>query len=313
MRILLIGLGEFGKHHLRVLKELGHSVITCDSYNKEAQITDYMTEVLPETGSYVDAVVITTPASTHYEIAKYMLERRVPCLVEKPMTLNYQQAQNLVNIATENETVFSVGQIFRYHPLTNRIKRELDRILDQEQGKILVIRANRIGMRNPRTDCNVLWDFASHDIDLIDYIYSGEPVDVKCVARNVLSHNLEDIASLTYRYTGGTPFIQIDVDWLSPVKERTLTIICDKETLHADYLKNELRIYKSGILKTTQLGDYYFNVKSGDMIVPNIKYEEPLKLELQDFLSCVESGDETKSNASSCLPAIKLLDTLVGH
>lgn len=312
-KVLLIGIGEFGRNHLRTLKELGYNVITVDN-NKKANYSNYKEIDISE----VIAAVVATNASSHYEICKYLLEKRCPTLVEKPMTLDYNQALELVNISEYNNIIFAVGHIFRYHPLTDRLIMELKRIICKEKQKIRAIRSQRIGLHSPRTDCNVLWDFGIHDIDLIQYIFrSVSPVmgneylnPSASYGRILTESGVEDISTLVYSQDG--IYTQIDVDWISPIKNRTLTFICSDETLEADYVKEELRIHKSGLLPISkEEGEARFNIKTGDTIIPKIEHFEPLKIEIEDFINSVKKHYDPLNAARTCLIPIKLLSEVI--
>lgn len=327
MKMVVIGIGSFGKNHIRDLKELGHEVITCDvdkRFNPDFQ--DYKKMDLDN----IDGVIIATPASTHYDIAKYILERCRHVLVEKPMTMNYKQAIELVEIAENNKLIFAVGHIFRYNSVTKRLITELQRVI-QEGQDIFAIRSQRIGLHSPRTDCGVVWDYAVHDIDLIDFILNNISIiyDIQCKTTfqgHPLGTNNEDIASINYNIQNiiiqnqknykkiddrinYKIFVQIDVDWINPVKNRTLTFICSNETIEADFVKEELRIHKSGLFPGE--GEPVFSTKMGDTIIPKIMHEEPLKKELEDFIYCIKNDTKPISNARSCLPVIKFIDSLI--
>lgn len=329
MKTVVIGIGQFGNNHVRVLKELGHEVITCDIDKKlNPDFQDYKKIDLNK----LEAVVIATPASTHYQITKYFLENKIPVLVEKPITLSYEHAKELVEISKKNKIVFQAGHIFRYNPLTERLIIELKRVLKENQ-KILAIRSRRIGMHYPRIDCSVIWDYAIHDLDMINYILNN------CTNINLQSNNfsdieissavllgnppIEDIATITYfiykiatcyyhydiNSINDGIYAQIDVDWISPIKNRTLTLICENETLEADFIKEELRIYKSGMFPiSNEEGEARFNIRMGDLIIPKISHAEPLKKELSDFVNCIKTGNIPISNAESCLLAYEMLD-----
>ena len=318
MKIAVIGIGSFGKNHVRVIKELGYEVTTIDTNLRAiADWGDY--SVLRPKGQYsgtpgicVDAAVVATPASTHYEICKYLLENKIPALVEKPMTMDYNQALELVAIAEDNNVVFAVGHIFRFHPLTSAIIGHIVGMIELDNGKILVIKSVRSGLHQPSFDCGVLWDFAVHDVDLIEYllskirIYKGEIKNVHAVRGHPLGNKYEDIASLVYQRDG--IYISVDVDWVSPVKERTLKIITTAGTIEADYVKEELKIHMSGhIPPERDHGEAKFNIRMGNIIIPQITHEEALKEELKEFIEAVNGNILPINDAVSCLPTIKLL------
>lgn len=327
MRIAIIGIGAFGKNHVRVLEELGHDIWTVDS-NKllGAKSSDYK-DILYD-GTPIEAAIVATSAHTHHEICKNILERKIPVLVEKPMTMNYEQALELVELAKKNNTVFVVGHIFRFHPLTDAIIKYLREFVEsgEKPGEILAIKAVRSGLHLPRNDCGVLWDFAVHDCDLVSYIishmleciyghdnsykrkYPGIVKNIHIVCGYPLGNEHEDIASLTYLYDG--IYTSIDVDWLSPIKERSLKIITTKGTIEADFVKEELRIHKSGHIPLERdFGEAKMNIRMGDIIIPQITHEESLKEELKEFIEAVNKNIIPRNNAEDCLSAIKLLSS----
>lgn len=307
MKVGLIGLGEFGRNHLRVLKELGHEVITCD-IKEQADYNDYRLLILR---SGIDAIIIATPASTHYEIACCSLAVRIPTFVEKPITLLYSHASLLNLLSERNNTILAVGQIFRYHPLTKKL---IEVMSTEVLPKVLAVKAQRLGMRTPRDDVGVLYDFIVHDIDLINYLFGEVTKETKitCCKTSLLGREHEDFCVVVYTQNG--MYIQIDADWITPVKTRTLTIITNNRAYIADYIKEELRIHTiESVPMSVNEGEYRFNTRMGDILIPKISHEEPLKEELKDFLKCVQTKEQPISNAKSVLPAMWMLELIKGE
>jgi predicted dehydrogenase len=293
-KIALIGVGKFGKNHLRVLKELEKDG-SCTLYgvvDKRAEIlesvkaeynvtvTSSLAEILK---SDIDAVDVVTPADTHFQICKECLAAEKHVFVEKPLTTNYAEAKKLVQDAAAKNKILMVGLIFRYNAAVKKIKELIDR---GELGKIYYMFGHYMGFKDPRTEVGALLNFAVHPIDIYDYLLEEVPEEATCSTAHFLGReNFEDLAVIVLRYGNGAVGI-IECSWLPPGNYRDLTIVGSKKSATLDLSKqtatlNNIHIEKNdGILKA---------IDEGSSTV-DVKFEEPLKLELKDFVQCVETG-----------------------
>lgn len=228
----LIGLGYWGKNIFRNLYETGvlHSV--CDS--KEDVISDYCKKyaevsyttsrekILCNAG--ITAVVVATPAVTHYEIAKQSLLAGKDVFVEKPLAITVKQGEELVKLAENTNKILMVGHILQYHPAIIKLK---ELISSGELGKIQYIYSNRLNIGKLRTEENILWSFAPHDISAILMLLEEEPVKVTASGGNYLSNDIYDITITILEFKDGIKG-HIFVSWLHPYKEQKLIVVGSK-------------------------------------------------------------------------------------
>ncbi|HHN65010.1 MAG TPA: oxidoreductase, partial [Nitrospirae bacterium] len=306
----LIGLGYWGKNHLRNLNELDVLHTACDvnksilkqfssTYNN-VNFTDSIIDILnnPE----IKAIIISTPAATHYEIAKKALLSKKDVLVEKPLALTVKEGEELINIAEKESRVLMVGHILHYHPAVKKLK---ELIFTGQLGKIQYIYSNRLNIGKLRVEENILWSFAPHDISLILSIVGEQPVKVLAAGGAYLNEGIFDTTITTLEFKNNVR-AHIFVSWLHPYKEQKLVIVGSKAmAVFDDVSKEKLFIYphkiewKNGKIPIAQKSDFH--------IVP-IDNGEPLKLELQHFIECVLERKKPITDGQEGLSVLKILD-----
>jgi predicted dehydrogenase len=250
-RIVLIGVGRFGKNHLRVLKELEeeglctlYGVVDLQidvlenirrAYNViiSTDFRDFLTED-------VDAVDIVTPANTHFEICKECLNAGKHVFVEKPLATSYVEAKKLVQMSREQGKILMVGHIFRYNPAVQKIKELIEK---KEVGEIYYMFGHFMGLNDPRLDVGALYNYAVHHIDIYDYLLEKLPEEVmSCTGHFLGRKEFEDVAIIILKYPSGTLGI-IECSWLPPGKFRDLTIVGSKKSLTSDLLSQTLELH----------------------------------------------------------------------
>jgi predicted dehydrogenase len=293
-KIVLVGIGRFGKNHLRVLKEIEKDGM-CTLYgvvDKRIEILksvrrDYNVETTTNFNEFlksdIDAVDIVTPADTHFEVCQECLVAGKHVFVEKPLATKYAEAKKLVQFAVDKDRILMAGPIYRYNPAVNKIKELTDL---GELGKIYYMFGHYMGFKNPRAEVGALINFAVHHIDIYDYLLEEPPKEVTCSVAHFLGReNFEDLATLVLRYGNGTVGI-IESGWLPPGTHRDLTVIGSKKSVTSDLSKQTVILHdihmeeNNGTFKAIDKG-------ASDL---NVKFEEPLKLELKDFIECVKTG-----------------------
>jgi predicted dehydrogenase len=292
-KIVLIGAGKFGKNHLRVLKELETEGL-CKFYGVvdkrrnvlenirktyDLETTSDPAEFLPDS----DCADVVTPADTHFKMCQECLSVGKHVFVEKPLATNYADAVKLVQLATEKNRILGVGLIYRYNPAVRKIK-ELTTC--GEIGKVYYMFGHYMGFKEPRTDVGALLNFAVHHIDIYDYLLEEIPQEVTCSVAHFLGRrNFEDFALLVLRYRKGIIGI-IEGSWLPPGNYRDLTVVGSKKSITSDMARQTL------VLHDVFMKEKNNTFKAIDKGTKNIdvKFEEPLKLELRDFLECVKTG-----------------------
>jgi len=293
-KIVLVGVGKFGKNHLRVLKELEKDEL-CTLYgvvdkredilesirkNYKVATTSNLSEFLKVD---IDAVDIVTPADTHFEVCRECLVAGKHVFLEKPLATNYADARKLVQFATDKDRILMAGLIYRYNPAVKRIKELIDL---EKLGKIYYMFGHYMGVKDPRAEVGALLNFAVHHIDIYDYLLEELPEEVTCSIAHFLGReNFEDLAVLILRYGNGAVGI-IENSWLPPGNYRDLTVVGSKKSVTSDLSKQTVILHN---VRMEKINGTFKAIDKGAQNL-NVKIEEPLKLELKDFVECVKIG-----------------------
>src|SRR5690606_19277422 len=216
-----------------------------DSISTNIRFTSDINEILND--SEINAVIIATPAETHFEIGKSCLESGNHVLMEKPITLFSNEAQELIDIAESRNLTLMVGHVLLYHPAVLKIKEMLE---TGELGKLQYIYSNRVNLGTIRSEENILWSFAPHDISVIQFLTGSSPVETYAKGATFLQDKIEDTTLTFLRYPDNVS-AHIFVSWLHPFKEQRLVVIGDKGmVVFEDSLPAEkLKFYKKGFQK----------------------------------------------------------------
>ncbi|MEO0129205.1 MAG: Gfo/Idh/MocA family oxidoreductase [candidate division WOR-3 bacterium] len=306
--LALIGLGNWGKNLLRNFYELGILNTACDIdknlVNKRKQefpdaiYTDNSDEIFAN--SEISAVAIATPACTHYELVKKALSNNKNVFVEKPLALTVEQGLDLVELAKKTNKILMVGHILRYHPAVIKLKEIVN---GGELGKIQYIYSNRLNIGKIRTEENILWSFAPHDISIILYLLGEEPISVSASGGAYLQQEIFDVTLTTMEFKSGVKS-HIFVSWLHPFKEQKLVVVGDKKmAVFDDISKEKLFLYPHKIEWQNRVP---VACKADPEIVP-FEMAEPLKLECQHFLDCVTNGKIPFTDGDEGLRVLQIL------
>jgi len=308
LKIAVVGAGYWGKNLLRVFNELGVLQAICESdpdnpnltpYAKTKLYTDYL-ELLSD--SDVEAVAIATPAVTHYEMVKKALEAGKDVYVEKPLALTVKEGQELVDIAEKGKRILMVGHILQYHPAVIKLK---ELISSGELGRVEYIYSNRLNIGKLRTEENILWSFAPHDISVILMLLEEEPVKVSAFGGDYLNRGVYDTTLTTLEFQNGVKG-HIFVSWLHPYKEQKLIVVGSKAmAVFDDVSKEKLFLYphkiewKEGKIPVAQKAEYE--------VVP-VDKKEPLKEELSHFIECASKRKRPQTDGVEGLKVLKILE-----
>lgn len=262
----------------------------------------------------IDAVIISTPAGLHYEMVKKVLLSNKHCFVEKPLALKTAEARELVKIAEEKGLVLMMGHVFLYNAAVNDLKK---RISNGELGKIYYIYSQRLNLGRIRSDVNALWNFAPHDVSIVLYLLEKMPVTVSASGMSCIQEGIEDIVFMNMKFSDGI-IAHCHVSWLDPNKTRIMTIIGSKKMIIYDDVSDyKIQIFDKGIdvnSKNQYLGDFdsfgKFQLikRAGDIIIPKIDFEEPLKSEALHFIECVREGKKPLSDGKSGLKVTQIIE-----
>lgn len=307
----LAGLGYWGKNILRNLHELGVLHSACDANENTIAAHKKNYSDVSFTTQYRDllkdkelrAIAIAAPAIAHYDMVKKALHAGKDVYVEKPLSLTVRESQELVDIAEKEGRILMVGHILQYHPAVLKLKTMIDA---GELGKVEYIYSNRLSIGKLRTEENILWSFAPHDISIILMLLEEEPVSVSSFGGAYLTKDIYDTTMTTLEFKNGVKG-HIFVSWLHPFKEQKLVVIGSKAmAVFDDVSKEKLFLYphkidwKEGKIPVAQKADY--------QVIPTDK-AEPLKAELEHFISCVRDRKQPKTDGAEGVRVLKILES----
>jgi predicted dehydrogenase len=258
----------------------------------------------------LDAVVVATPPATHYPIGRECLEHNLHTLIEKPIALQSRHAEDLIHIAEARNLTLMVGHTFEY----NAAVRELKHLIDSgELGDIYYIDAVRVnlGLFNP--NMNVLWDLAPHDISIILYLLNQTSASVSAQGTSCIFKGVHDIAYLNMRFPDGM-LAHVHVSWLDPNKTRRITVVGSKKMVVYDDIEplEKIKIYDKGVEAppyTDSYGDFQCSYRYGSVVIPHIKFTEPLRQECKHFLESIADQTQPLSDGYDGLNVVKVLES----
>ncbi len=301
--VAVIGCGIWGKNVVRNFYNLEalHTVCDLDFDNRQKLkeqypdvniISDY-NEVLKNTD--IEAVAVVTPSHTHYKIVKQAIEAGKHVYVEKPISTVAAEAKSLDEMATSNNIVLMVGHLLMYHPAVNRLKMLIN---DGVLGDIRYVQSDRLNINHFKNDRSVMWDLAPHDVSMTSYILGKEPIRViSAVGASSDNNEIMDITHVTIEYENNI-IAHISDSWIHPQKRVNLLVRGTKATAIFDdtLSENKLQIFESSSPKISK-----------NEILDYIEIE-PLKLECQHFLNCIENGKTARSDGHNGYNVVKVLE-----
>jgi predicted dehydrogenase len=314
----VIGCGYWGPNLIRNLVELPASKVLAVADLNEDRLAYIKSRypILEVTKDYrdffnmsLDAAVIATPPATHFPIALDCLQHNLHVLVEKPMTLNSRHAQELIETADTLGLNLIVGHTFEY----NRAVRALKEIIERgELGRIYYINAVRASLGLFQPDLNVVWDLAPHDVSILIYLLGREPIRIRAQGAANVFEGKHDVAYLTLFFPDNI-MAHVHVSWLDPCKVRRITVVGSRKMAVYDDVETleKIKIYDKGVEAlpyTDTFGEFQCSYRYGDVVIPNIRFVEPLRLECQHFLDCIENGTEPQSSGRVGLKVVKVLE-----
>ena len=250
----------------------------------------------------VDGVIVATPVQTHYRLAREALLQGKHVLVEKPLTTNVKEAQDLVELAKQVQCILMVGHTFEYNPAVNELRRLVQ---SGDLGKIYRVEAERVNLGLFRADTNVIWDLAPHDISILMYILGKKPEEVRVQAHAHLLPHIYDVAHLDLEFADGMS-AHIHVSWLHPCKIRRVTVIGDARMVVYDDTNpaEMIKIYNKG---ADINADPVVSYRYGAITIPHIDWIEPLRLECEDFVNSIRTGAQPRAHGGVGLEVVRVL------
>ena len=314
-RVGLVGLGYWGLNLARSFDALTELRWLCDispealdhfgTRYPQARTTTEYDEMLSD--PELEAVVVATLASTHYELAKRALEAGKHVFVEKPPATTAAEAEDLIAAAESNGLVLMPGHLLLYHPGVAALKRLVD---TGELGEVLYLYSNRQNLGKIRTDENALSSLGVHDLSVIQHLIQEEVVEAAAHGHAFLTEGVEDVVFCYLRFASGK-IAHMHLSWLDPHKMRRLTVVGrDKMAVFDDMeLDHKITVYDKA---PEQPSDSYgeWRTRTGDTFSPKLSNAEPLKLECQHFLSLVRGEGDRRKVALDGLAVVRTLEQL---
>jgi UDP-2-acetamido-3-amino-2,3-dideoxy-glucuronate N-acetyltransferase len=307
--VAVVGVGYWGKNLVRNFHELGALSALCDaqqsveaSYARQYEgvrfVRDYAA-VLADPS--IDAIALATPALTHYEMARAAIEAGKDVFVEKPLAIDVKHGEHLVALAAASRRILMVGHILRYHPAVLRLQHL---IRDGALGKINYIYSNRLNIGKIRTEENILWSFAPHDISVMLALLNEMPARVSCQGGGYLNHEVTDVTLSHFDFPSGVQG-HIFVSWLHPVKEQRLVVVgSEKMAVFDDTAEHKLLLYPHRVEWKNRVPTA---VKANAEVV-ELEQMEPLRAECQQFLDSIASRTPPATDGVEGLCVLRVLD-----
>jgi predicted dehydrogenase len=260
--------------------------------------------------------VIATPVASHFELAMKALAAGKHVLVEKPMTTSVEEVEQIGNLAKEKSLIAMVGHTFLYNAAVRYVKQLID---SGNLGDIRYIYCQRINLGRIRSDVDALWNLAPHDISIIQYwLGDPEPLSISRSGMAYVQKGIDDVVFLNVAYPKNI-MANIHVSWLDPHKIRKMTVVGSKKmVVYDDIADNKIAIYDKGIDRMAVLGQnmdfddpgtFSFNHRSGDVLLPKITWQEPLKVEIEHFVDCIQNGTECITDVGHAKKVVQILST----
>jgi len=307
-RIAVVGFGYWGKNLIRNFYELGSLATVCDADETRqidvenqypgVQFTTSFDDVLAD--NEIDAVVLATPAVTHASLAEQVLSSGKDCFVEKPLSLSVSDGERLTALAETHQRILMVGHILHYHPAIIALKKL---ITDGELGRIDYIYSNRLNIGKFRTEENILWSFAPHDISVILGVLDEEPDSIDCQGASYVSSNIADVTMTQMAFRSGAK-AHIHVSWLHPFKEQRLVIVGSEQmAVFDDTAEDKLVLYPHKV----NWQDRIPTAIKADAVAVDLPKSEPLKQECKAFLDSIKTRIPPLTDGEEGLRVLKVL------
>lgn len=308
-QVAVVGCGYWGQNLVRTFHELGVLSAICDANIQQAKKISTLYNNVPiltmdeiATSSQIKGVVIASPAALHATHIKKFILAGKHVFVEKPLALNLKDAQELQLLAQHHQRILMVGHLLQYHPAYLKIK---ELIQNGSVGKIRYVYSNRLNLGKVRTEEDVLWSFAPHDISMILGLIPDAITQVKAVASNYLTSGINDFTTVNICFDSQVK-AHIFVSWLHPFKEQKLVVVGEKMMLVFDDTQpweSKLQHY----MHQVDIKEGIPELHKASAVAVSLTPQEPLKLECQHFIDCIQQQKEPRTNAQEAIRVLKVL------
>lgn len=319
IKVGVVGCGYWGPNLVRNFRSLPdcHLRTMCDvSESRLSHLRSLYPEIEAETdyghllnGTGLDAVVIATGVRLHYPMAKASLLAGKHTFIEKPMASSSSECEELIELAQKQGLVLMTGHTFLYSPAVKKLKEIVDR---GDIGEIRYICARRLNLGLFRKSINVAWDLAPHDIAIILHIMGEKPVSINCQGNSHITPGVEDVTALYLQFPRDQSAL-IHSSWLDPRKVREMTIVGSKRMIVYDDVaqQEKIRVFDARVEAPPHydtFGEFHYAYHYGDIHIPYIHQEEPLKAECQHFLECIQQGTTPLTGGREGLEVVRVLE-----
>ncbi len=319
LRVGVVGCGYWGSKHVRTLMSLEaiSSVCVIDpSDERRAAVT----RVYPRVGEYktlgealgkLDAVVIAAPPTLHAPLALEAISRGVHVLVEKPLAPTSEEARTMVEAAEKKGVILMVGHTFEYHSAVWELRSMVQR---GDLGELYYLDTARLNLGLYQRDVNVVFDLAPHDVSILNYVLGSSPSMVECWGSRHAHPRLEDVAHLRLYYDDPGVFANVHVSWLNPKKIRQVTLVGSNKMVVFDDLKAEqsVKVHDKGVTAMAcdgaDMTAIPMSYRYGDIVAPYLAINEPLRVEDEHFVTCIQTKMRPLSDGHSGLEVVRVLE-----
>lgn len=297
MKIAQIGIGGWGKNHTRILSQLGVLSAVCDvdkkrnkEFGEQFSVNHYDSVDSLLDSEQFDAAFVCTPTSTHSAIASQLIQSKKHVFVEKPMTYLSEEGEDLLELANKNHVILSCGYIERFNPAVEIVK---DFVKSKKYGDLVMLEFHRENRMPPHIkDVGIIYDTSVHDIDTAIWLFDDTP-EVVFARAGKIKHEHEDFASIMLGFKNNRVAI-ISSNWITPTRVRTFNAVCTEGIISSDFITQEVKIETKN-----------------DTEIPRKEKQEPLLLEIQNFLGAIEGKNDLTVKAEQAVNVTKIAEAAV--
>lgn len=310
IKVAVIGCGYWGKNLVRNFAEIGVLAAISDASESQGNLISQQYDNVPvltfkeiAESREIEAVVIASPATLHAEHARYFLEHDKHVFVEKPLALDLNQAVALGELAQQKNRILMVGHLLQYHPVYKKLK---ELVAQGELGTIRYLYSNRLSTGKIRTEENVWWSFAPHDISMILGLTKAKVTQVSSSSSAIINPEIGDFTTTHLTFADGLK-AHVFVSWLHPFKEQKLVVVGDKAMAVFDDCEQwsqKLMIYRHEVSFTGNVP--VINKAQGEAV--EVPFSEPLRAECDHFLSCISSSKQPITDSSEGIQVLQVLN-----
>ena len=311
MKVIVVGCGYWGKNLVRNFNDLGHLFGICDfnnvvanEFSKKFSVPSFTFEEACK--SHADALILSVPAPLHADLAVKALKANKHVFVEKPLSMNLKEADKMIKESKKSKRILMVGHLIQYHPVFERLKKEIKKGLI---GNVSFIQSNRRSLGKIRSQENVIWSFAPHDISMILSVAQSDVLKVSKFGEDIFQKDIFDTALINIEFKNGIKAI-INTSWVSPIKDHSFTVTGEKGSLIFDDTKDwneKLSFYRH---KVTKKGSPEISIEGSEPRFIKVPQKEPLKEECKYFIEVIRGSKKQRTDGYEGREVVKILQKL---